>query len=352
MPSKNLHIGSHTPIRKELSQEKYLQRLQPIGLLTIKEEVEHAHTMKRATEAGEELKAKKKAVSKLMRKLRRATDSVSKKALDKARKSLQTMKKKYEVVKQKGEAARKALIEGNLRFVVSVSRNFTHREMPGCDLVSEGNVGLMKSVDRFDPTCGFKVITYGVWWVKQMMQQLIVEKGRTVRLPNNRIAQNQKVFKVAKEMEKRLGRAPTPHEISVKTGLKVEHIISTMEAKIKPLSIDAPLKEGENGTFLDILESQDSARPDDTLVQNSISEELHEIIEKLSKREREIITSYYGIGKPNSFTETLEHIGKKLNLTRERVRQVRVKTVEKIKKHLMKRKDKGEKNPKKRACFF
>ncbi|MFP4521917.1 MAG: RNA polymerase sigma factor RpoD/SigA [Fibrobacterota bacterium] len=221
------------------------------------------------------------------------------------------------------------LVSANLRFVVSVARNYQNQGLPLADLINEGNLGLIRAARRFDETKKFKFISYAVWWVRQAILQSLAEQSRIYKLPLNRVATIHKIGKTMGKLSQKYGRTPNAKEIAKELKLDEQEIMETMKIENNHLSLDSPLKAGKDGRLYDIIEDPNITSPDESSVASSANEVVVKTLETLNRREAEVIKLYYGIGVDNP--HTLEEIGKKFNLTRERVRQIKEKALKRLK---------------------
>ncbi|MCX8051717.1 MAG: RNA polymerase sigma factor RpoD/SigA [Chlorobi bacterium] len=227
-----------------------------------------------------------------------------------------------------GEAALERLVKANLRFVVSVAKQYQNQGLSLGDLINEGNLGLIKAAKRFDETRGFKFISYAVWWIRQSILQALAEQSRIVRLPLNRVGALNKISKKFSELEQRYEREPTPAEMAEELGMNIGEIAETMRISGRHLSIDAPFVHGEESRLLDILPNESQPPPDSELIHESLCYEIHQALSTLPEREAAVVRYYFGVdGCPQL---TLEEIGEKLGLTRERVRQIKEKAIRRL----------------------
>jgi RNA polymerase primary sigma factor len=226
------------------------------------------------------------------------------------------------------QAALERLTKANLRFVVSVAKQYQNQGITLGDLINEGNLGLIKAAKRFDETKGFKFISYAVWWIRQSIISAISDQSRSVRLPLNQIGTLSKIRKVQSQLEQEFEREPTPEELAETLETTVEKIADSLRNSGRQLSIDAPFQQGEEGTLLDVMQNGDPAT-DSALLHDSLATELNRSLSKLGERDREVLVLFYGLG--NNHTHTLEEIGEKFILTRERVRQIKDKALQRIK---------------------
>ncbi len=220
------------------------------------------------------------------------------------------------------------LVKANLRFVISVAKEYQGQGLPLQDLISEGNLGLIKAAQRFDETRGFKFISYAVWWIRQSILQALAEQSRVVRLPLNRVGAINKVGRALEELEKKFGREPSMEEIADKMEMTAYEVADVLKTSARHLSLDEPFKEDEGNSLLDILESDRYAPPDETLMQESLQVEIDKVLSTLKPREAEIIRLYFGLDGDRPLT--LEEIGEHFKLTRERVRQIKEKALRRL----------------------
>lgn len=227
-----------------------------------------------------------------------------------------------------GERAKERLVTSNLRFVVSVAKQYQHQGLSLTDLINEGNIGLIKAAEKFDETRGFKFISYAVWWIRQSILQAIAEQSRIVRLPLNQVGSLNLIKQTISDFEQKEGRQPSKEEISEITGIEPDKISQAMNADGSSTSIDAPIQDGEEATRGDSMASDDDTRTDRTVDHESMAQELNAVLGRVLKdREITIIRECFGLGCPE---KGLEEIGAELELTRERVRQIREKSITKL----------------------
>ena len=247
------------------------------------------------------------------------------------RKDLITVDEEVELaqrIKQGDQAALDKLVSANLRFVVSVAKQYQNQGLSLPDLIDEGNLGLIKAAQKFDETRGFKFISYAVWWIRQSILQALAEQSRIVRLPLNQVGSLNKISKALSRFEQIHERRPSAEELADELDVPVEKISDTMKVSGRHVSVDAPFVDGEDNSLLDVLPNNDSPMADFTLNQESLSKEVNRALEQLNPREREILKMFFGIGCQEM---TLEEIGAKFDLTRERVRQIKEKAIRRLK---------------------
>ncbi|MEM9416938.1 MAG: RNA polymerase sigma factor RpoD/SigA [Bacteroidota bacterium] len=272
---RQLKISKQITNRESQSLDKYLQEIGKVDLLTADEEVALAKRIK----AGD------------------------KKALEK-------------------------LTKANLRFVVSVAKQYQNQGLSLSDLINEGNTGLIKSAQRFDETRGFKFISYAVWWIRQSILQALAEQSRIVRLPLNRVGSLNKISRTFSQLEQKYEREPTTEELAEVLDVTVNEVNDTMKVSGRHVSVDAPFVQGEENSLLDVLENNSDEKPDDELMNDSLRKEIQRSLATLTEREADVILLYFGLG--GNHPMTLEEIGARFQLTRERVRQIKEKGIKKL----------------------
>jgi RNA polymerase primary sigma factor len=273
---RQLKITKQVTNRETASLDKYLQEIGRVDLITAEEEVELAQRIK----AGDEL------------------------ALEK-------------------------LTKANLRFVVSVAKQYQNQGLSLPDLINEGNLGLIKAARRFDETRGFKFISYAVWWIRQSILQALAEQSRIVRLPLNKIGSINKINKAYAELEQEFERPPTAEEVAKLLDLTEEEVKQAMKNSGRHVSMDAPLIEGEDSNMYNVIGSEDSPNPDEGLMIDSLRQEISRALATLTPREGEVVRAYFGLNGEHAMT--LEEIGEAFDLTRERVRQIKEKAIRRLK---------------------
>ena len=267
---RQLKITKQITNRDAKSLEKYFQEISKINLITANEEVE------------------------LARKIREGDQ----KALD-------------------------TLVNANLRFVVSAAKQYQNRGLRLTDLINEGNLGLVKAAKRFDETRGFKFISYAVWWIRQSILQALSNKSRVIRLPQNKIATNTKIYQVYSTLEQTYQRAPSPSEIASELDISVSKVKSSIKSSVKHISLDAPFKEGESSNLYNVIESKKRDSPDKEMINESLETDIDHALNKIPAREGDVLRLYFGLG--NQPAMSLIEIGEVFDVTRERVRQIKDK---------------------------
>lgn len=272
---RQLKISKQITNRESQSLDKYLQEIGKVDLLTADQEVELAKRIK----AGDQI------------------------ALEK-------------------------MTKANLRFVVSVAKQYQNQGLTLGDLINEGNLGLIKAAQRFDETRGFKFISYAVWWIRQSILQALAEQSRIVRLPLNRVGSLNKISRTFSELEQKYEREPSPEELADVLEVTTAEVVDTMKISGRHVSMDAPFVQGEENSLLDVLENDSEEKPDSGLMNDSLRREVQRALSTLTHRESDVIALYFGLNGEHAMT--LEEIGEKFNLTRERVRQIKEKAIRRL----------------------
>jgi RNA polymerase primary sigma factor len=273
---RQLKITKSITNRESQSLEKYLQEIGKVDLLTPEEEVDLAKTIKEGDQASLE-----------------------------------------------------KLTKANLRFVVSVAKQYQNQGLSLSDLINEGNLGLIKAAQRFDETRGFKFISYAVWWIRQSILQALAEQSRIVRLPLNKVGSLNKINKAFSELEQEFEREPSPEELATLLEIPTEEVETTLGVAARHVSMDAPFVEGEDNSLLDVLENAGTPGTDQELdYYESLRREIERSLNTLTDRQCDVIKLYFGIGVEHPMS--LEDIGDKFGLTRERVRQIKDKAINKL----------------------
>ena len=232
------------------------------------------------------------------------------------------------MIRHGDRAALEKLVKANLRFVVSVAKQYQNQGLSLPDLIDGGNLGLIKAAEKFDETRGFKFISYAVWWIRQSILQALAEQARIVRLPLNQVGSLNKINKAYQRFEQEFERKPSAEELAELLDIPVDKIADTLKMSGRQVSVDAPFVEGEDNSLIDVMVNEDSPNADHTLINESLSREIDRALATLTPREADIIRKFFGIGVPE---KTLEEIGIELHLTRERVRQIKEKAIRRLK---------------------
>ena len=232
------------------------------------------------------------------------------------------------MIRNGDRAALEKLVRANLRFVVSVAKQYQNQGLSLPDLIDEGNLGLIKAAEKFDETRGFKFISYAVWWIRQSILQALAEQSRIVRLPLNQVGSLNKINKAYQRFEQEHERKPSAEELAELLDIPVDKIADTLKMSGRQVSVDAPFVEGEDNSLIDVMVNEDSPNADHSLINESLSREIDRALATLPAREADIIRKFFGIGVPE---KTLEEIGIEFHLTRERVRQIKEKAIRHLK---------------------
>jgi RNA polymerase primary sigma factor len=262
----------------------------------------------------------------------RETASLDKYLQDIGREELITAEEEVELarrIKSGDQLALEKLVRANLRFVVSVAKQYQNQGLSLPDLINEGNLGLIKAAQRFDETRGFKFISYAVWWIRQSILQALAEQSRLVRLPLNQVGSLNKIKKVSSRLEQKYERPPSLDELAQTMEMPEHKLDKTMQISLRYISTDAPISSEDDTKFLDMFISDDIPKTDGNLMRESLNKEIQRSLSTLTEKERDVINLYYGIGMNHGLT--LEEIGAKFNLTRERVRQIKEKAIRRLK---------------------
>ncbi|MBD3322761.1 MAG: sigma-70 family RNA polymerase sigma factor [Chitinivibrionales bacterium] len=232
-------------------------------------------------------------------------------------------------IKKGDRKALEKLVGANLRFVVSVCRNYQNQGLPLSDLINEGNLGLIRAARRFDEKKNFKFISYAVWWIRQSILQALAEQSRIIKLPLNRVGTIHKIGKARSRLEQKYRRMPNIEEIARELNIDEDEVSESIKIGNNHASLDAPLRQGEDSKLMDVIQNSDQGQPDEGVVDISLQEEINRTLDTLTEREKEVVRLYFGIGEDTA--HTLEEIGEMFALTRERVRQIKEKAIRRLK---------------------
>ncbi len=241
-------------------------------------------------------------------------------------------------IKKGGDAAaRERMINANLRLVVTIAHDYANLGLPLLDLISEGNIGLTKAVERFDPAKGAKLSTYAMWWIKQSIKRALANQSKTIRLPVHLVDKITKVRRVSLQMSDELGREPTDDELGEEIGIASEKVARLKSVGIRPASLDAPIGDDDSTEFGEIIDDEQAQTPFELLRDKDLLHEMDGVLDVLDKREKKIISQRFGLngGKP----KTLEDVGRDFGVTRERIRQLQNIALAKLRRALSKKED-------------
>src|SRR6202167_5052126 len=237
-------------------------------------------------------------------------------------------------IKKGDKKAREQMIKANLRLVVKIARDYEGIGLPLLDLISEGNIGLMKAVERFDPKKGGKLSTYGSWWIKQAIKRALANQSKTIRLPVHLVDKISKMRRVGMKLQEELGREPTDDELADELGMTAMRVRQMRLAAIRPASLDAPIGDEESNNFADVVEDENATSPYENLEDKTVTGMLQDMVKHLDDREATILR--YRFGLDGGSERTLEEVGEKFGVTRERVRQIQNLALKKMRKMIEK----------------
>ncbi|NSC24298.1 RNA polymerase sigma factor [Streptomyces albus subsp. chlorinus] len=280
----------------------YLKQIGKVPLLNAEQEVELAKRIEAGLFAEDKLAAEEKLAPKLQREL--------------------------EIIAEDGRRAKNHLLEANLRLVVSLAKRYTGRGMLFLDLIQEGNLGLIRAVEKFDYTKGYKFSTYATWWIRQAITRAMADQARTIRIPVHMVEVINKLARVQRQMLQDLGREPTPEELAKELDMTPEKVVEVQKYGREPISLHTPLGEDGDSEFGDLIEDSEAVVPADAVSFTLLQEQLHSVLDTLSEREAGVVSMRFGLtdGQP----KTLDEIGKVYGVTRERIRQIESKTMSKL----------------------
>jgi RNA polymerase primary sigma factor len=245
-------------------------------------------------------------------------------------------------IKKGDKKAREQMIKANLRLVVKIARDYEGIGLPLLDLISEGNIGLMKAVERFDPKKGGKLSTYGSWWIKQSIKRALANQSKTIRLPVHLVDKISKMRRVAMKLQETFGREPTDEELAGQLDMTASRVRQMRVAAIRPASLDAPIGDDESNNFSELVEDENAATPYEDLEDKTVFAMLQDMVKHLDQREATILR--YRFGLDGGMEKTLEEVGKKFGVTRERVRQIQNFALRKLRKMIEKLESSKTKN--------
>ena len=291
------NFGIDDPVRM------YLKEIGKVDLLTSEEEIQLAQDMGLGNEAAATLKESGDEL-----------DDATRAELEKAVK--------------KGEQAKQRLAEANLRLVVSIAKRYVGRGMLFLDLIQEGNLGLIKAVEKFDYTKGYKFSTYATWWIRQAITRAIADQARTIRIPVHMVETINKVIRVSRQLLQELGHDPSPEEIAEEMGMPVDKVREILKIAQEPVSLETPIGEEEDSHLGDFIPDEDASEPAEAASYTLLKEQLIDVLDTLTPREEKVLKLRFGL--EDGRTRTLEEVGKEFNVTRERIRQIEAKALRKL----------------------
>ena len=291
----------------------YLKEIGKVPLLSADEEIELAQNMEDGAVATEKINV-----------LKGRLDGASEEEKAEIKEEIKTLQRDVD----KGADAKKRLAEANLRLVVSIAKRYVGRGMLFLDLIQEGNLGLIKAVEKFDYKKGYKFSTYATWWIRQAITRAIADQARTIRIPVHMVETINKLIRVSRQLLQELGREPSPEEIAKEMNMPVERVREILKISQKPVSLETPIGEEEDSHLGDFIKDDNVPVPADAAAFTLLKEQLEEVLGTLTEREQKVLTLRFGL--EDGRARTLEEVGKEFNVTRERIRQIEAKALRKL----------------------
>lgn len=291
----------------------YLKEIGKVPLLSADEEIELAQNMEDGAVATEKINVLKGRI-----------DGASEEEKAKIKEEIKTLQRDVD----KGADAKKRLAEANLRLVVSIAKRYVGRGMLFLDLIQEGNLGLIKAVEKFDYKKGYKFSTYATWWIRQAITRAIADQARTIRIPVHMVETINKLIRVSRQLLQELGREPSPEEIAKEMNMPVERVREILKISQEPVSLETPIGEEEDSHLGDFIKDDNVPVPADAAAFTLLKEQLEEVLGTLTEREQKVLTLRFGL--EDGRARTLEEVGKEFNVTRERIRQIEAKALRKL----------------------
>jgi RNA polymerase primary sigma factor len=332
-PEFDFELGEPQPTEEDQQEEEwtpdeqfrllyaYFKDMAVEPLLTPRQEIEVSAKIKKCEARAREIKT---IIDKLSKKVNGKRNG-KEKELSKRIERLNAFMKAYS---ERAKELKERFVKANLRLVVSIAKRYMGRALPLSDLIQEGNVGLMRAVERFDHTKGYKFSTYASWWIHQAISRALLDQTRTIRVPVYVLEQASKVYRISSMLHKEMGRKPLPEEVAEKAGISVEGVKRILEATNDTVRLDSPIIDGEKTTLLDFIPDEGSPAPDSVMAKVALTKRIREALSILTPREEEILRLRFGIDQETTYT--LDEIGRKFDLTRERIRQIEKRALEKL----------------------